>query len=261
MNAAVLVQGASRGIGLQFCKNLLAKNALVIATCRQPQEATELDALRKEHANQMHVLQLDVTNENHIQNSAKFVEETTGGKLDMLINSTGMLHPSGKGETSLRDVSLQGLESTFSTNTFGPLLMAKYFGNMLKKGSGAFGKQGLEKGHQHCGVLVNMSARVGSITENALGGWYSYRLSKAALNMTTKNLSIELGRGRGKVICISFHPGTVDTALSRPYHKGVPKGKLFSVEYSVDSMMKTIDNLTLQNSGKFYCWDGQVLPF
>lgn len=92
-----------------------------------------------------------------------------------------------------------------------------------------------------------------------LGGWYSYRMSKAALNMATKNLSIELGRGRRKVICVSLHPGTVDTDLSRPYHKNVPN--LFTTEYSVKSLLQVIDSLTVEDSGKFFTYDRTELPY
>ena len=80
--------------------------------------------------------------------------------------------------------------------------------------------------------------------------------------MATKNLSLELSRNKkAKVICVCLHPGTVDTDLSRPYHKGVPQGKLFTVEYSVDCLMNIIDGLTLQQNGKFFSWDGTELPF
>ncbi|XP_070540472.1 C-signal-like [Ptychodera flava] len=261
MTSNALVQGASRGIGLQFCRTLLARNAVVFATCRNPEQANELKGLQQQYGRNINILQLDVTKEGDIQNAAKYVEQNSEGKLDLLINCAGMLHTSGRGETSLRDVSHQALSTTFSTNAFGPVLMAKYFGAMMKKGSGSFGRQPAEKGKQHSSVLVNMSAKVGSITDNALGGWYSYRMSKAALNMATKNLSIELGRGRNKVICVSLHPGTVDTDLSRPYHKGVPKDKLFSTEYSVDCLMKIIDNLDSQQTGKYFSWDGQEMPF
>eukprot|EP00088_Acartia_fossae_P027125 TRINITY_DN27888_c0_g1_i1.p1 TRINITY_DN27888_c0_g1~~TRINITY_DN27888_c0_g1_i1.p1 ORF type:complete len:107 (+),score=8.78 TRINITY_DN27888_c0_g1_i1:390-710(+) len=106
-----------------------------------------------------------------------------------------------------------------------------------------------------------MSARVGSIQDNGLGGWYSYRSSKAALNMATKNLSIELGRGKKRVICMAFHPGTVDTDLSRPYHRGVPPGKLFTVEYSISKMLETVDNATIEDTGRYVAWDGQDIPF
>jgi len=104
-----------------------------------------------------------------------------------------------------------------------------------------------------------MSAKVGSIGDNGLGGWYSYRLSKAALNMATKNLSVELGRGQRKVVCISLHPGTVDTDLSRPYHKGVKT--LFSIPQSVGYMMDVIDSLSLEDTGKFYNYAKERIPY
>ena len=94
---------------------------------------------------------------------------------------------------------------------------------------------------------------------SALGGWYSYRMSKSALNMATKTMSIELGRGRNKVICVALHPGTVDTALSRPYHKNVKT--LFSTEDSVTKLLAVIDSVTLQDSGNFYTYDKELLAF
>lgn len=87
-------------------------------------------------------------------------------------------------------------------------------------------------------------------------------MSKAALNMATKNLSIELGQAKkNKVICVCLHPGTVDTDLSRPYHKNVPVEKLFSVEHSVTCLMNVITNLSYQQTGKFINWDGTELPY
>lgn len=130
-----------------------------------------------------------------------------------------------------------------------------------------------------------------------LGGWYSYRMSKAALSMATRNLSIELGRSRPKVqwvwvltygiiptvdirphgyhhynelmdlslilkvVCVSLHPGTVNTDLSRPYHRNVPKDKLFNTEQSVNYLMSIIDTLNIEKTGKAYSWDGKDLPW
>ncbi|KAL6478214.1 hypothetical protein MHYP_G00140490 [Metynnis hypsauchen] len=209
MAAVALVQGASRGLGLQFCRHLVSRRApvAVIATCRDPDGAPALSALAVENPGRVTVLQLDVTREAHIQRAAERVRSTFTG-VDLLINSSAVLHPSGKGETSLRDVSAEGITSTLAINTVGPLLMAKYFAPLLQKGTGQFGRQPAEKTKQHNGILVNMTARVGSIGDNALGGWYSYRMSKAALNMATRNLSIELGRSRPKIVCVSLHPGT-----------------------------------------------------
>ncbi|KAK3095662.1 hypothetical protein FSP39_017292 [Pinctada imbricata] len=260
MSFITLIQGASRGIGLQFCRSLLARDpgAVVIATCRNPDGATDLKELQSKESNRLHVCKLDITNEQQIVSTSEFVKENFG-KLDLLINSAGMLHPSGKGETSLRDVSMEALTLTMQTNTFGPLLMGKYFGPFLTKGSGSVGVQSSDPKQRHTAVLVNMSAKVGSITDNGLGGWYSYRMSKSALNMATKNLSIELGRGKNKVICVSLHPGTVDTDLSRPYHKNVPN--LFSTEYSVNCLLSVIDSLTVADTGKFLTYDRTVMAY
>lgn len=254
-----LVQGASRGIGLQFCRQILARNTtgFVIATCRNPSSASELQDLRSKYPNRLGIYALDIQKEDQISEIKKEILANQGEKLDLLINCAGMLHPTGKGETSLREVTQRDITSTFLTNTVGPLLMAKYFGPLLLKGNGSFGSQ---TGH-FCGVLANISARVGSITDNKLGGWYSYRLSKSALNMATKTLSIELGRGRKKVACISIHPGTVDTELSRRYHKNVDPAKIFTPEYSVQSMMGIIDRLSIEDTGKFFAWDGQEIPY
>ncbi|XP_047458497.1 C-factor [Mugil cephalus] len=257
-----LIQGASRGLGLEFCKNILKNKSLasVIATCRNPDGAAELRGLAGQHPGRLTVLQLDVNHEEDIREAAERVKKSFG-RLDLIVNSSAMLHPSGKGETSLRDVSAQGIMSTLMTNTVGPLVMAKYFTPLLQKGGGGFGQQPAEKAKQHSGIIVNITAKVGSIGDNGLGGWYSYRMSKAALNMATRNLSIELGRSRPKVVCVSLHPGTVDTSLSRPYHKNVPKDKLFSTEHSVNCLMSIVDTLSIEKTGKAYNWDGAELPW
>ncbi|KAL9959563.1 hypothetical protein ACROYT_G032894 [Oculina patagonica] len=244
-----LIQGASRGIGLQMCRYLLAKQTSVIATCRDPARAQELSLLKCEHGDRLTIHRLDVKDEKQMEEVASHVGET---KLDLLVNCAGMLHPSGKGETSLREVDLQGLKATLATNALGPLMMAKHFGpNLTKKNKSS--------ANDVAGILVNISARVGSITDNSLGGWYSYRMSKAALNMATKNLSIELGRKR--VICVSLHPGTVDTDLSRRYHRNVDPAKIFTPEFSVDCLMKIIDGLEMTDNGKFFAWDGSEIPW
>ncbi|XP_058507816.1 C-signal [Solea solea] len=257
-----LIQGASRGLGLAFCKHILENKppAAVIATCRNPDGAAALRDLAGDHPGRLTVLQLDVNREDDIRGAAARVKESFS-RLDLIVNSSAMLHPTGKGETSLRDVTAQGIISTLTTNTVGPLVMAKYFAPLLQKGGGGFGQQATEKAKQHSGIIVNISAKVGSIGDNALGGWYSYRMSKAALNMATRNLSIELGRSRPKVVCVSLHPGTVNTDLSRPYHRNVPQNKLFSTELSVNCLMSIIDTLNMEKTGKAYSWDGTELPW
>lgn len=232
----------------------------IIATCRNPENAAELLNLSAQYPGKVTVLKLDVNREDDIKNAADKVKQSFG-KLDLFINSSAILHPSGKGETSLRDVSAQGIISTLTTNTVGPLVMAKYFAPLLQKGAGLFGQQPPEKAKQHSGIIVNITAKVGSISDNALGGWYSYRMSKTALNMATRTLSIELGRSRPKVVCVSMHPGTLDTELSRPYHRNVPKDRLFSTQHSVHLLLGIIDALNIDKTGKAYNWDGSELPW
>jgi len=262
-----LIQGANRGLGLGFCRFILNKysDSIVLATCRDPNapKSAGLLELQQEYGGEdgrLKIRQLDAANPQQV---AEFGGSLNGviDRLDLLVNCAGMLHPSGRGETSLRDVSFEGLAATMATNAVGPLIIAKSVVPLLQKGNAAFSsQQRLQEKKDFRGVIVNMSAGVASITGNALGGWYSYRMSKVALNMATKNLSIELGRGSKKVNCVAFHPGTVDTELSRPYHKNVPKGELFSVEYSIESMMNVVENLSITDSGKYMKWDGTVIP-
>ncbi|CAH3177372.1 unnamed protein product [Porites lobata] len=254
-----LIQGASRGIGLQMCRYLLSRHTNVIATCRDPAKALDLTRLQHEHGDMLTVFRVDVQDEAQIKELSAQVGDK---KLDLLINCAGILHPSGKGETSLREVNSQDMSATIATNTFGPLLMAKYFNSNLakKKSENGTAKAGKgSKNREAAGVLVNMSARVGSISDNGLGGWYSYRMSKAALNMATKNLSIELGRKQ--VICVSLHPGTVNTDLSSRYLKNVDPAKVFTPAFSVDCLMNIISGLELKDNGKFFAWDGKEIPW
>ena len=129
-----LIQGASRGIGLQMCRYLLSRHTNVIATCRDPAKTLDLTRLQHEHGDMLTVFRVDVQDEAQIKELSAQVGEK---KLDLLINCAGILHPSGKGETSLREVNSQDMSATIATNTLGPLLMAKYFSsNLAKKKSG-----------------------------------------------------------------------------------------------------------------------------
>ncbi|TRY80130.1 hypothetical protein TCAL_08956 [Tigriopus californicus] len=251
-----LIQGAGRGLGLEFARVLsLRPNVQVIATCRQPEKSTGLQELSG-----VDVQALDVNQEGQIHKLSEYVQGKYG-KVDFLLNSSGMLHPSGRGETRLADVDLTGIQETFMVNTFAPLMMAKHFTPVLKKGSGSFGAKSADGKQTHSAVMASLSARVGSIGDNRLGGWYSYRMSKTALNMANRNLAVEFGRGKNQIICLALHPGTVDTDISRPYHKNVPKDQLFSVEHSVKQLLDLVDNATLKDSGRYMDYSGTDIPF
>ena len=109
-------------------------------------------------------------------------------------------------------------------------------------------------------MFAAISARVGSISDNRIGGWYSYRASKAALNMILKCAAIEIGRTRKEQIMLGLHPGTVDTGLSKPFQSNVPDGKLFSAEQSAGYMLDVIEGAKADQSGNVIDWDGKTVP-
>ncbi|XP_028082470.1 uncharacterized protein LOC114283798 [Camellia sinensis] len=110
-------------------------------------------------------------------------------------------------------------------------------------------------------VVANLSARVGSIGDNRLGGWHSYRSSKAALNQLTKTVSVEFARKKDPIICLLLHPGTVDTDLSRPFQRNIAEGKLFTKQFSVQKLLSIINGAKSHDNGKFFAWDGQEIPW
>ncbi|XP_038894686.1 C-factor [Benincasa hispida] len=252
-----MVQGASRGIGLEFVRHLLEKNEKghVVATCRNPGQATGLLELKNKFAERLCILELDVTNETTIKASAKSIEERYGS-LNLLINASGILSIPNvlQPETTLNKVERSSLLHAYEVNAVGPILVIKHLWPFLKAGGGS----GTER---DVAVVANLSARVGSIGDNRLGGWHSYRASKTALNQLTKNVSVEFARKKDPIICILLHPGTVDTDLSRPFQRNVPEGKLFTKEYSVQKLMTIINNAKSQDNGKFFAWDGQEIPW
>ena len=241
----VLIQGSSRGIGLEFVRQLLrdATPGHVFAACRAPQAASSLVELAAQDP-RLRLVELDVTSETSIHAAAATVAAEVP-RLHLVVNCAGLLHDRAAGiapEKRLADVESDALMASFAVNAAGPLLVARYFEPLLA--------------HAERAVFASISARVGSIGDNRLGGWYAYRGAKAAQNMFTKTLAIEWARSRRNVICVALHPGTTDTELSRPFQANVPPQKLFSVERTVAQLLAVIDRLTPADSGRFLAWDG-----
>ncbi|KAB2089971.1 hypothetical protein ERO13_A03G088500v2 [Gossypium hirsutum] len=240
-----MVQGASRGIGLEFVKQLLEKNGKghVIATCRNPTKATALLELKNQFAERLNVLPLDVTVESTIEESARSITERYGS-LNLLINASGILSiPSVlQPETTLSKVQKSSMMLAYEVNAVGPILVIKHMWPLLKVG-------GLLGTDRDVAVVANISARVSSIGDNRLGGWHSYRSSKAALNQLTKTISVEFERKKDPIACILLHPGTVDTDLSRPFQRNVPAEKLFAKEFSVQKLLNIINNAKQRDNG------------
>ncbi|KAK1356580.1 putative benzil reductase ((S)-benzoin forming) [Heracleum sosnowskyi] len=252
-----MVQGASRGIGLEFAKQLLEKNEKghVIATCRDPSGATGLLQLKDRFSERLDIQRLDLTDERTIEESALSISERYGS-LNLLINASGVLSIPNvmQPETTLTKVQRSSMMLAYEINAVGPILVIKHMWPLLKAGGGS----GTER---DVAVVASLSARVGSIGDNRLGGWHSYRASKTALNQLTKNIAVEFGRKKDPITCLLLHPGTVDTDLSKPFQSNVAKDKLFTKEFSVLKLLSIINNAKIHDNGKFIAWDGKEIPW
>lgn len=219
----------------------------VVATSRDPNQAKrDLASLVDASSLQrVHFERIELEDESTIEKAAAMVKERHGKQVRLLLNMAGYLQP----EKSLRQVTSDNIQKHLNVNTIGPLLVAKHFSPLLAG----------DVSQELSPIVANLSARTGSIGDNKLGGWHSYRLSKAALNMVTKTLSVELGH-KG-VICVSLHPGTVDTALSRPFVKNVPADKLFTPDQSASYLYKVIQSLKAQDNGRFIDWAGKDIEW
>ena len=166
-------------------------------------------------------------------------------KYDLIIFATGHLHNEDyKPEKSLKDIDKSAFQFSYHINCVAPLILLRQLSNNLMDQT----------------KIVFLSARVGSISENELGGWYAYRMSKAALNMMIKNLSIELRRRYKNIIVCGMHPGTVDSKLSKPY-SGFVKHEIFAPSQSAAMLKKVIDELSLKHSGKIYDYAFQEIAY
>jgi NAD(P)-dependent dehydrogenase (short-subunit alcohol dehydrogenase family) len=245
----VLIVGASQGIGLGFVRKLLqdGKSAKIYATYRCQESAAELLGLANESPESLCCLEVDVTEERQIGEAASRIGQEVG-KLHLVINCAGLLHEGSlKPEKSLKQINPEHLLRYFQVNSIASLLLAKHLLPLFR--------------HQEKSLLAAISAKVGSIGDNQLGGWYGYRASKAALNMFLRNVALEYRRTSPKTIVVLLHPGTTDTRLSQPFQKNVPPGKLFPVERTVSQLLEVMDNLGEGDSGEFFSWDGSRLPW
>lgn len=244
----VMIQGASRGIGAALCEALATTPSVdhIVATSRKPDGAEALAALRQEIGDRLLTVPMDVTREESIEAAA----DTVADRLDtlaLIINCAGLLHDGDElqPERRLSEVSPATLQRSFAVNAWGPLLVAKHFSRLLPRRDRA--------------VFASISARVGSIGDNGLGGWYAYRASKAAQNMFTRNLSIELPRRHRGTLAVALHPGTVDTGLSAPFQSRVPDEQLFDADRAARQLLDVINGLGEDDNGGFFAWDGQPI--
>lgn len=233
----VIVIGGTGGLGRAMVKTLLDQweQVRVFATYHDSEIPFRHDRLSWQ--------QLDIRDPAAIEKwSAGF------NRIDWILNFAGFLH----GETGGPEKNIQALDADFLVyniriNTLPTLLLARHFARALKQSPSP--------------VMATVSARVGSIEDNRLGGWYSYRISKAALNMALKTLSIEWKHSHPKGCVAALHPGTNDTALSKPFQANVKPENLFDPVYTASMFLRLLTQLDPGKSGNFWVWDGELIPW
>lgn len=232
MTAAVF--GASGGIGAALAQSLVQRgHETVWVGARNPPQRSD-PSIRP--------FAFDLTDELSIRDAARQIADDPP---ELVIVATGVLTlTDGRGpEKSLRQIDPAAMAQVLQLNTIGPALVAKHMLPLLPR--------------DRRSVFAALSARVGSIGDNRLGGWHSYRASKAALNMLLKNFAIELARSHPLAIIAGLHPGTVDTALSEPFQRNVPKGKLFDPAFAAAALLDVLDRLEPGQSGQVFDWQGE----
>ncbi len=186
---------------------------------------------------------IDVCDSDSIEQAANQLDS-----FNLLIVSSGILHENNLlPEKRVNDLDKAQLMHYFEVNTIGPALIGKYFMPKMD--------------HHGKSVMAFLSAKVGSISDNGLGGWYGYRASKAALNMIVRNFAIEVNRMHPDPIIVSLHPGTVDSYLSKPFQKGVASDHLFEPDFAAGKLIEVIEELSPSDSGKFLDYAKKELPF
>ncbi|KAL3805108.1 hypothetical protein HJC23_003336 [Cyclotella cryptica] len=274
-DAVFVVNGSSRGIGLQFVQTLTQRTrGKIVACCRSPATARDLQTIASAHQHRIQILPLDMEQQSTIDDVAYKIA-TEYRRVDALFNVVGIL---GDGvttpgpERTLAAMERDWLQKSLEVNVIGPLMLTKALSPLMRttgtkvirlsnrNASGESEQLQINLPHgRPPTVVASLSARVGSISDNRLGGWYSYRLSKAALNQATKTLALELKR-QGTWI-VALHPGTTDTDLSKPFQKNVQKERLFPVDFTVNSLMDVVESLDDPHSGGFFDWAGKAIPF
>jgi NAD(P)-dependent dehydrogenase (short-subunit alcohol dehydrogenase family) len=235
----ILVTGSSRGLGLEFVKQFLHKGNFVIASSRKPQEYLELKRLKTDYKDNFFIVELDVSDKESRKQAFDIISKEMDG-LDLLINNAGIRFGGEKYNDELGKLEKEDFCKIFQVNTVAPLMMTEKFLPLLNKGEDS--------------KVINISSNSGCISKRSRkGGGYSYSSSKAALNMITKALSVELAE-KG-IIVVSLHPGWVKTTME--YTENAP----LMPEESVKGLVKVIESLNMEDTGKFMDWQGNELPW
>ncbi|MGP5553808.1 SDR family oxidoreductase [Psychrobacter celer] len=252
-----LIIGGTGGIGQAMVQALLQRQHLANEQSDTNTAHTKIYATYHKSqpdfaADHLYWISMDVSDEDSIEQAIADIKQQTT-HIDWVINCVGLLHtPHNQPEKALRQLETGFFLQSMQINALASLLIAKHIKPLLAKS---------ERSADHPAIFATISARVGSISDNRLGGWYSYRISKAALNMGMKNLSIEWRRSLKDVCVVVMQPGTVDTQLSSPFQSNVADEKLFTPAYSVARLLAVLDSMSAAQSGGFVDWAGESIPW
>ena len=238
--SSAVVIGANGGLGSAFVTALAKSKRFALIHALSRARCQSLPACVQWQS-------VDLENEESIEVAATAVKNV-GVPVALVLVATGILHKGNefRPEKTWRAQTRDAFARSFLINTIGPALVAKHFLPLLDC--------------RRQSVFAALSARVGSISDNRLGGWHAYRASKAALNMLIRNYAIELERRNPLAVCVGLHPGTVDTALSQPFQAQVPREHLFTPAFAVSRLLGVLDKLVPEDSGKVFAWDGNLVP-
>jgi NAD(P)-dependent dehydrogenase (short-subunit alcohol dehydrogenase family) len=235
----------------------------VVACCRSPESASGLNdyisSLDSNKASRVRLVQLDLEDQSSVERAGAELKDSYS-RVDILLNVAGILgdaQTTPGPERSIGKIDRDWLEKTMAINLVGPVMFSKELVPLMAQRKRRGENDASER--RPNSVIANLSARVGSISDNGLGGWYSYRMSKTALNQATRTMSHELKRQ--STWTIALHPGTTDTGLSKPFQRNVQEGRLFPVDFTVTQLLNIIDSMEEENSGGLYDWAGKTIPF
>jgi NAD(P)-dependent dehydrogenase (short-subunit alcohol dehydrogenase family) len=244
-----LVVGGNRGIGLALVKAQLAKPEVsnVIATHRPTADIKTLTQLGHQYAGKLQLQSLDVTSDSSLEAFSRFLALQPTG-IDQAIHAAGLLHDENlMPEKSLAQCSSANLMRLFEVNSIGPLMVARALLPAQQR--------------QHRFTFAALSAMVGSIGDNRVGGWYGYRASKTALNQFIKTMANECRIKHPRAVVVAMHPGTTDTSLSRPFQKNIGAGKLYAPDLTASRLLDVLEDIDENRSGQFLNWNGCTIPW
>jgi len=238
-----LIIGANSGIAKSLAlKTVQNENSHLVVVSR------DVSFYQQALFSEATVINIKNYDEQEISSTVNFIQKLNPENIAQVFMCHGVLHnKEAQPEKRLEDFSPEAFLQIIHANTITPMLWLKHLTPVLTN-------------KNDCKVVI-FTAKVGSISDNKLGGWYSYRASKASMNMLIKSAAVELARRAKNIKLISFHPGTTDTELSKPFQKNVPKDKLFTCEFVASQLLTIVENTAIDGEASFLDWQGKNIPW